>query len=75
MANWNIPTMSSILPSAIAPQAKKTVSLTESNADFEDLVSRTTLTDEAQPVLETVFWSKSLLLQLKKLNQKTKGDE
>jgi hypothetical protein len=73
MTNWNITTMSALLPSSIAPQVKK--DLTSDENSLKELLQRTTVTDEAQPVLETVLWSRALLEQLRKLSQKTKGDE
>jgi hypothetical protein len=72
MTNWNLTTMSALLPSSIAPQVKK--NLTSDENSLKELLQRTIITDEAQPVFETVLWSRALLEQLRKLSQKTKGD-
>jgi hypothetical protein len=53
MTNWNITTMSALLPSSIALQVKK--DLTSDENSLKELLQRTTVTDEVQPVLETVL--------------------
>jgi hypothetical protein len=61
--NWNLTTMAALLPSSNTPQVKK--DLTSSENSLKELLQRAAITDEVQPVLETVLWSRSLLEQLR----------